>query len=161
MKTIERLFVLSAVLCLPMTGLGGDAVYKAIDDSGNVTYSAEPPTDAAIVESVEIPPGPSEEATWEALERARDTEEAADRRYDAKMERRQQEADARAKAQEEARTAEQARRAAESADDPDAESPDYLWYGRDWLRPYPPHPPLPPRPPHPPLPPHSPLRGAP
>jgi hypothetical protein len=98
-----------------------------------------PPKDAAKIESVQVPAGPSEEATKEALERARDMEQKADTRYDATMQRRQQEAEARAK--EEARAAEQARRAAESADETAAESNDYIWYQGSWHWPYPPRPP--------------------
>ena len=137
MKTFERLFVLSAVLLLPLPGLAEDTVYKSIDDSGNVTYSAEPPKDAATSESVQIPPGPPEQATKEALERARDMQQEANTRYDAAMQRRQQEAEARTKAQEEAQAAEQARRAAESAGEPAAEPNDYIWYqgNSPWPRP--------------------------
>lgn len=88
MKEIKCLFVLSGEFLLPMVALGEDAIYKSFDDSGNVTYSAEPPTDAATVESVQIPAGPTKEATKDALERARDMEQEADTRYDATMERR-------------------------------------------------------------------------
>jgi hypothetical protein len=93
-----------------------------------VTYSAGPSAEAATVESVKMLVGPSEEASKEALERMSDMEQEINARYEAMMDRRQQEAEARAKAQEQARAAEQARRAAQSDNESEAESPDYIWY---------------------------------
>ncbi|MFZ0788628.1 MAG: DUF4124 domain-containing protein [Chromatiaceae bacterium] len=156
MKVFMRLVVWWAVAVLPFAVLA-EQIYKSIDASGAVTYSAEPPLNASTVESLEIPPRPSEEATKAALERAREVQKEAGAGYEATMDRRQQEAEARAKAQEEARTAEQARRATDATDEPDGE-PVYIWYRGDRIRPQPPHPP---HPPHPPRPPHPPLRGAP
>lgn len=163
MSQFERLCVLSAFLLLPNAVAGGDTVYKSVDESGHVTYSAEPPADAATVEGVKLNAPPSDETTKEALQRAQDMEREADTRYDAMMEHRLREEAARNEAQAAARAAEEARRAEESSEDSDSEETDSIWYRRDWPRPHPPWPPHPPRPPHPPQPPHPPmppLRGA-
>lgn len=153
MNVYMRLVVWWAVAMLPFAAVA-EQIYKSIDASGRATYSAEPPVNASTVESLEIPSRPSEEATKAALERAREVQKEADAGYEATMDRRQQEAEARAKAQEEALAVEQSRRAADATDEPDGE-PVYIWYRGDRIRPQPPHPPHPPRPPHPPL------RGAP
>jgi len=152
MKKPERLCLLTAVLLMPVAALAGEAVYKSVDEAGQVTYSAEPPADAAEVETVQLPAEPSEAATKEALKRAKDMEQEVDSRNDAIMERRQQEADAQRKAQEEAQSAE-LQRGEEEEEESDWESRSYIWNRRDGIGPTPPRPPRPPNPPRPPRPP--------
>ena len=154
MKKTGLVRVLSVVLWLPLAAFAQDAIYKSVDKEGHVTYSAQPPPGAAKVEDVQLPPGPSEEAVQESLERAKSIGEAADARYDATMEQRRQEAEARKKAQEQAAAAEQQRRIEESLQEQESE-PYYSDFWPGWRRPIPPHPPYPP---HPPRPPHPPLR---
>jgi hypothetical protein len=43
--------------------------YRSVDAEGNVTYSANPPVDAAQVAPVEVQPGPSDEEVKRAVER--------------------------------------------------------------------------------------------
>ncbi len=150
MKKSRLVFLLAASLLLPVTASGEGPIYKSVDAAGNVTYSSEPPADAAKVEGIEIPAAPSEETLNQAVERAKDMEQEADVRYQALVERRRQEAEARKKAQEEAEAAERARRIQEAIEDSAAQPSYYVWPDWRWPRP--------PRPPHPPIPPRPPLR---
>jgi len=43
--------------------------YRSVDAEGNVTYSANPPTDAAQVAPVDVQPGPSDDEVKRAVER--------------------------------------------------------------------------------------------
>lgn len=161
MKKQGQMRLFSALLWLPLAAFGEDAIYKSIDKAGHVTYSAQPPLGSATVEDVHLPPGPTEESVQDSLKRASSIEEAADACYDAIMERRRQEAEARKQAQKEAEAAERQRQIEEALQQ-QASGPSY-YYGDqpDWRRPFPPHPPHPPhppRPPHPPTPPLPPVR---
>lgn len=157
MKKSKLLLLLSVSLLLPSAACGEDAIYKSVDEAGNVTYSSQPPAGAAKVEEVQVPAGPSEEAIQESLKRTKDMEKEADARYEAMMERRRQDAEAQKKKQEEAQAAEKQRQLEEAAKE-SASEPDYYYVWPDWRRPRPPYPPHPPVPPHPPGPPHPPLR---
>lgn len=145
----RRWRVLWIVLLLPAATVATDRVYKSVDESGNVTYSAEPPADATTVEALDLPAEPSEEATRQALDRAQELEQEADARYDAIMARRQREAEARADAEQKARAAEQAGRAGDSSEATDSTTTGYIWYRPHWVGPRPPRPPRPPWPPQP------------
>lgn len=151
MKMPEPIWLFLAAYWLPLAALGGEPIYKSVDATGNVTYSEQPPANAAKVEDVQLPPGPSREEMQQSLERAKGVEQAADAHYDAMMERRRQEEEARKKAQEEADAAERQRRLDETIERLESQPSYYTW--PQW-RPYPPRPPHPPHPPRPPYPPH-------
>ena len=58
---------LAGVALLSVAAAGvADGVYKTVDESGNVTYSATPPDDAIRSESVAVPPPPSKAQQQEA-----------------------------------------------------------------------------------------------
>jgi len=61
-----------------LTAEAGQPVYKSVDEAGNVTYSAEPPSDADKVKQMELDPGPSEAQQVEAEDRARRQAAAAE-----------------------------------------------------------------------------------
>ena len=154
MKKPKVISAFSVVLLIPITLLADDAIYRSVDKAGRVTYSEEPPPDAAKVEPVEIPPGPTDAAVQQSLERAKEMEKAANAQYKARIERRKQ-AEAKKAAQEQAEAAESSGRNDDSIED---SQPMYYspWYGGYWGRP---RPPRPPRPPHPPILPRPPLHG--
>ncbi|MGA7980607.1 MAG: DUF4124 domain-containing protein [Chromatiaceae bacterium] len=116
MPVFERISVLSAVLLFSVLAFAGGPVYKSVDESGHASYSSEPPEGAEKVEGIQLPSGPSEEETKESLERAKEMENEADARYDAVIERRRLEAEARNEAQEDAEAAKRSRPGEESTD---------------------------------------------
>lgn len=164
MKRWQFFWLVSALVAPCAPGLAEDTVYKSVDESGHVTYSQTPPAGAARVEDVPLLPGPSDEVARESMERAKEMQQEADARYDALMEQRRQDAEAREKAQAAAEAAAERRR--EQAYQESLEESMWGWgvpyyagpYRPNWHRPNPPNPP---HPPHPPLPPRPPLQGNP
>lgn len=158
MKALSRGLWIPLILSVSVVAFAEDVIYKSVDETGAVTYSAEPPAGGVSSEAVRLPPPPSEAATREAAERAERMKQDADAGYDALMEQRrhQLEADQAAKAAAEA--AERQRRIDEAMEQREAEPEYYPVYPPDWRRPFPPRPPIPhpPHPPHPPKPPHPP-----
>jgi hypothetical protein len=158
MRTLFRSFVVALLLFVSVATFAEDVIYKSVDETGAVTYSAEPPAGGVASEAVPLPAPPSEAATREAVERAERMKQDADAGYEALMEQRhhQVEADQAAKAAAEA--AERQRRIDEALEQREAEPEYYPVYPPDWRRPFPPRPPIPhpPHPPHLPKPPHPP-----
>lgn len=115
-----------------------DAIYKHVDEKGNVTYSSAPPKGGGKVKKIDVPEQPSA-AEVAAARRQLDEEKRQLEAYDA--ERRRQEAE-RAQAEEERaareRTASQATPAAVVADDVPVYYP--TWGYRPPLRPFNPWP---------------------
>jgi len=135
--------LLSCLAALTMSLVSGSvcsqAVYKSVDESGNVIYSDAPPESAVVTKAVEVPPGPSEES----IEQAREEVAKVSKRADELEENRLQK--------------EQARRAEERQRQQQAQTPppyDGREYGTSpyW---YPAYPAYPSRPHHP-YPPHYP-----
>jgi hypothetical protein len=162
MKTARWLLAAAALVLLPLASPAEETLYKSVDAAGNVTYSDEPPSDAAQIEDLQIRQGPTPEATQEAAERSERMTKEADARYDALMEQRRQQAEARQQAAA-TRQRELERQHAEQDDTDDDETVIYTW--PPWPPHYHPHP-HPPRPPIPPDPPPEPeprpyLRGSP
>jgi uncharacterized protein with WD repeat len=158
-KTAWRPLAAAALTSLALAAGAGETLYKSVDAAGNVTYSDEPPADAVQVQDVQVEPGPTPEAEQEAAVRSKQMTREADAAYDALMEQRRQQAEAREKARQEAEAARQRelerQRAAEDDTDDDA-TVIYTW------PPWPPHHhprPHPPRPPVPPTPPPEPEPG--
>lgn len=73
--------MLASWLVLTGVHVGADAqqVYRSVDPQGNVIYSDEPPADAAQTQSIELPPGPTEEQVKQAQQRTREIQESADK----------------------------------------------------------------------------------
>ena len=127
-------FVLSILISPP---LFADQIYKSVDKEGNVTYSMTPLQDAAQVQPVDLPPGPSEQQVQEAKERADQTQQSVEEMSEQRRQRDQEVRDRREQARQEAKE-ETAR----------TEEPDDRYYG--YRRGYPiyprpnlPHPPVP------------------
>ena len=83
---------------LLLTLLAGTAaaeqIYRSVDAEGNVTFSSTPPADAAAVEAVSVPPGPSAEQQQEARERMQRQEATASEMGEARANRTQQQNEA-------------------------------------------------------------------
>lgn len=149
MKLISYLALLSAALLPATVAVVAGSIYKSVDEEGRITYSSQPPGEAAKTEAMRVPPSPSAEATDEAVKRIEETEKEMDAQFKSLMERRQQKAEERKEARERKRleqeAAEQQRRYAEALRRNSVYYPPYRGH---WLWPYPPHPPV--HPPHPP-----------
>ena len=87
-RTLLPAFVL--LLALPAATATAQGVYKHVDSKGNVTYTDKPPANAANVERLDTPAGPSDEAQREAQERARRDKEQANQMGGAREQRVQQ-----------------------------------------------------------------------
>ena len=70
---IRTWFVLSLSILAPMTY--ADAIYKTVDEQGNVTYSAEPPPGDGNFEVLDKTPEPGDLEVREAEERQQKLEE--------------------------------------------------------------------------------------
>jgi len=123
-------------------------VYKSVDAAGNVTYSTTPPADAVEVQAVDLPPGPSEQQVQEAVERAGQTRQAADKMTE---QRRQKEQAYRERREQAGQENVQSQAPADTSGD--------SYYGAGWgypyyprpIRPHPPKPRPPIEPPPPPV----------
>ena len=73
--SLGLLFMLSTV---QMTA-AAQQVYRSVDPQGNIIYSDNPPADAAQIQNVELPPGPTEEQVEQAQQRGRAIQESADK----------------------------------------------------------------------------------
>lgn len=152
--------LVAVVLMIASGAAQADAIYKHVDEKGNVTYSSSPPKGSGKVKKLEVPDKPSAsevDAARRQLEEEKRQLEAFD------VERRRQEAE-RAKAEEERaareRTASQATPAAVVADDVPVYYP--TWGYRPPLRPVNPWPlPEPPAATPPPVSPSPPLMAPP
>jgi TolA-binding protein len=137
----KHLLSWSAALTLLLLsgGVCSQSVYKSVDESGNVIFSDTPPERAVITQSVEVPPGPSEES----IEQAREEVEEISKRADELEERRLQ--------KEQARRADERERQQQTRTEPPAQSgeddaspywypayPGYPTYPGRPHRPYPP-----------------------
>lgn len=150
MKHIDPSCVLALAFVLPFAAFGADRVYRSVDEEGRVTYSSQPPKDAVEVEGMDVGPEPSAQTTEEARARVKEIEQRTDAQFQAMMERRRLEAQARREAREEAErrrlereAADRQRRIDESLDRLAIERPYYRRYPLDWRWPY-----RPPRPIH-------------
>ena len=79
-----------AFVLLIAAGSGAAQVYRSVDESGNVTFSDQPPAGAVEVTPVEIDPGPSDEqvqAAQERLEASREQLESIQQEREAAEER--------------------------------------------------------------------------
>lgn len=74
------LMVFTVALLSPTASQAQQQVYRSVDAQGNVSFSAEPPTDANVrsVETLTLQPGPSEADRQAAEARARDIQQAAE-----------------------------------------------------------------------------------
>lgn len=145
MKSLDQFTFLVAVLLPPVLALAGSTVYKSVDEAGHVTFSTEPPEDAVRTETVHVPPGPSAQATEQAVERARELEKRSDAQFEALTRRRQQKAQARRDAERlrlDREAAERKRRIDEAAENRVRQPSYYPAYPLYWGRPYPPRPPV-------------------
>lgn len=82
-----RLFVL--IFLVAASSSHADAIYKHVDEDGNVSYSATPPTNDEYVESLEAAPEASDEEINAARERQQKLQAYID---EAQAEREQREA---------------------------------------------------------------------
>jgi hypothetical protein len=152
MKQLAKPLFLALAALPPIGAAGADTLYKSIDETGQVTYSSQPPKDAVEVEALQVAPGPSEEEIEKAAERAQRVGQAVDDRYQALMERREQEEQLRKEAEEAEESARIARETAERLQrieeslEPEVTWPYYPGYPYNGWRPYPPYRPWP-RPP--------------
>jgi len=85
MKKSAAVFYTSPVIsALIMTALlftdasNAEAIFKSTDAQGEVSFSDQPPLNAASVEQVEVEPGPSSAEHQESLERVKRMESQAD-----------------------------------------------------------------------------------
>lgn len=148
--------LLIAIFAWPIAALATGVIYKSVDETGHVTYSTEPPGNAVGAEAMLVPRGPSEQATEQAIERARAMEQKTDARFEAMAKRRREEAQARRdeeRLQLEREAAERRRQLDDSSERFDRERVYYPVYPRYRGGIYPPHPPVhlpyPPKPAHP------------
>ena len=109
--------LLAGGLLIASGAAGADAIYKHVDDKGNVTYSSSPPKGAGKVQQLDVPDKPSAAEVAAARQQLEDEKRQLET-YDA--ERRQQEAE-RAKVEQERaareRTASQSARTPVAADE--------------------------------------------
>jgi len=100
---------LPLLLALLMAHGTGNAqkVYRSVDPQGNVIYSDDPPANAAQVQTVDLPPGPTEEQVKQAQELTREIKASADKLAGERMEREKIAAEKRRLEQERERAAEQ------------------------------------------------------
>ncbi|MBE9568465.1 MAG: DUF4124 domain-containing protein [Proteobacteria bacterium] len=75
---MTRFISLLLPLSLSMTAVHADAVYKSIDENGNVTYSETPIENPRDVSRIKIAPPPTEEHINAAKERHESTKKAAE-----------------------------------------------------------------------------------
>jgi len=149
MKQLTKPLFLALAALPPIGAAGADTLYKSIDETGQVTYSSQPPKDAVEVEALQVVPGPSADEVENAAERAQRVERAVDDRYQALMERREQEEQLRKEAEEAEESARIARETAERLQrieesqslEPGVALPYYPGYPYNGWRPYPPYPP--------------------
>ena len=66
-QQMYRVFVL--IFCMAISSSYADAIYKHVDENGNVSYSEIPPANSENVESLEPAPDVSEEELSAAHER--------------------------------------------------------------------------------------------
>jgi len=145
MTSAKHLDLLVALFLLPVTAFAGNTIYRSVDDAGHVTFSTEPPVDAARTETVRVPPGPSAQETEQAIERVRELEQRSDAQFEALTKRRQQEAQARRDTERlrlDRESAERKRRIDEAAEYRVRQPSYYPAYPLYWRRPHPPHPPV-------------------
>lgn len=64
MKLIKRCICFLLLAMAPLLATS-ETVYRTVDESGRVTFSDGPATDAVNIEKVEIPPGPSAQSIRE------------------------------------------------------------------------------------------------
>jgi hypothetical protein len=144
MKNVGYPALLSAALLLATIAAGAESIYKSVDREGRVTYSSQPPSKAARIEAVKVPPTPSAEATDEAIKRIKETKKETDARFKELMESRQQRAEERKEARErkrlETEAAERQQRYDEALEQLRRPALYYPLYPRYW--PYPPQPPV-------------------
>lgn len=101
--------MLTALLTLAGMQASTDAqqVYRSVDPQGNIIYSDTPPADAAQTQSIELPPGPTEEQVKQAQQLTREIQESADKMAGEREAREKIAAEKRREEQERQRAAEQ------------------------------------------------------
>lgn len=128
------------LLALLATHLTANAqkVYRSVDPAGNVIYSDDPPADAAQIQTVDLPPGPTEEQVKQAQDLTNEIKDSADKMASARMEREKIAAEKRRQQEERERAAEQDARIARL--EAMQRNRDYWDYGvyTPYHRPYPP-----------------------
>ncbi len=67
---------------------GGERVFRSVDATGHVTYSTVPADGAVELQEVQVKPGPPEQVVEQALMAARTTQQTAEKKFDALMEKR-------------------------------------------------------------------------
>jgi Domain of unknown function (DUF4124) len=74
-----------ALLLVMLAGTAAaEQIYRSVDAEGNVTFSNQPPANSVTVDQVSVPPGPSDAAQREALERMQRQEAAANEMSEAR-----------------------------------------------------------------------------
>jgi len=74
----KRRQILLVMLLVSSIALAAEPIYKSVDEQGNVTYSAQPPATGAKLETIAVPPPPSEEDVRRAEEQAGKVKAQAD-----------------------------------------------------------------------------------
>lgn len=87
-KQSIRQFVVSGLVAalVATSGVAGE-VFRSVDDQGNVTYSAEPPEDAANVQPVPIEPSPTGEEIEAAARQGQRDWEMSEKMQQSRLER--------------------------------------------------------------------------
>ena len=94
--TQQRRLTISIISLLAACTASAENVYKSVDAQGRVTYSSTPPTTVpdAMVEKVQIAPGPTDQQKQDAAQRAKALETNRTRAEKEWRERRTQRSDA-------------------------------------------------------------------
>jgi len=100
------LALLLTLSALPISA-NAQQVYRSVDPQGNIIYSDAPPADAAQTQSIDLPPGPTEEQVKQAQQRTREIQESADKMAGEREAREKIAADKRREEQEHKRAADQ------------------------------------------------------
>ncbi len=77
-KNININSVFFALLLLPTSIIAAETIYKSIDESGNISYSTQPPKNGQQTTPVEIAPPPSEDRIKAAQQRQSQNQITAD-----------------------------------------------------------------------------------
>ena len=108
--------LLSVTLLTLLTGLqqSGSAqqVFRSVDSQGNISYSDAPPADASQTQTIDLPPGPTEEQVEQAQQRTRELKESVDQLTSEREAREKVQAEKRREQQERERAQEQEARLA-------------------------------------------------
>lgn len=79
--------------CAAAATVAAETLYKSVNEKGEVTFSDEPPANAAQVQKIQVQPAPTEQQHREGVEREQMIRQEADRLGTANAERAQMRAD--------------------------------------------------------------------